>query len=629
MYNPYYCVPHPPLLLMPMKTLKKTLASQLHAGAALPSVLLAVGMLSGCQLEPTIEFPELPPPPTITFPPAATSKQRPKLAYIVTHKFSIAKDRSIVGGLAVINVQDDDTLPDIARHFGLGYNEITIANPNIRPWTPKAGARAQLPLRFILPDAPRKGIVLNLANMRMFYYPPKQPDAVFTYPIGIGREGWNTPLGQTTIVAKTVNPAWIVPESIRREHAAKGDPLPKVVPPGPDNPLGKYALLLGFTSYLMHGTNKPYGVGMQVSHGCVRLYPEDGTIRHVMSGVNPQGCQVFSFKKPSAEELDHNFLWRYMKSLPERGRIGIFNRSYYEDVLVVKVHKDMLEQQKLPDGKHGKAFWQDCYDDINAFERHLVRSGTVVLKFFLHVSKEEQKQRFMDRLERPEKNWKFSLADLNERGYWDDYVDAYESQIQEFLDTVSMASLAYQEGMIAYLKEGWAGTTEDKQQQIAAYEFKGDSLRSTIGLTLYSEMLLPDTSADILSLLADLDHLLDRMTVHFTLLGIEKPEFPADCHDVIIDFTSHACSAMEHTVVAAPIYFRDPKGVHDLIHKIHYHKQEVEKIAIRLLKSIFDSQAPLERKAHLRDHLLQIDRLAEQADETGDALAIYAVKRSV
>lgn len=156
---------------------------------------------------------------------------------------------------------------------------------------------------------------------------------------------------------------------------------------------------------------------------------KDGTIKHVMSGVNPQGCQVFSFKKPSAEELDHNFLWRYMKSLPERGRIGIFNRSYYEDVLVVRVHKEVLEQQKLPDGKHGKAFWDARYDDINAFEHHLVRNGTIVLKFFLHVSKEEQKQRFMDRLERPEKNWKFSLADLKERAFWDDYVDAFEKAI--------------------------------------------------------------------------------------------------------------------------------------------------------------------------------------------------------
>jgi len=132
-----------------------------------------------------------------------------------------------------------------------------------------------LPLQFILPDAPRKGIVLNLANMRMYYYPPKQPDTLFTYPLGIGREGWNTPLGQTTVVAKNANPAWVPPESIRREHAAKGDPLPAVVPPGPDNPLGNYALSLGFNRYLIHGTNKPYGVGMQVSHGCVRLYPED------------------------------------------------------------------------------------------------------------------------------------------------------------------------------------------------------------------------------------------------------------------------------------------------------------------------------------------------------------------
>ena len=148
----------------------------------------------------------------------------------------------------MISANDGDTLPDIARHFGLGYNEITIANPGIGPWTPKAGARVLLPLQFILPDAPRKGIVLNLANMRMFYYPPKQPDTLFTYPVGIGREGWNTPLGQTTVVAKKVNPAWTVPESIRREHAAKGDPLPAVVPPGPDNPLGKYALLLGFNT---------------------------------------------------------------------------------------------------------------------------------------------------------------------------------------------------------------------------------------------------------------------------------------------------------------------------------------------------------------------------------------------
>jgi len=156
---------------------------------------------------------------------------------------------------------------------------------------------------------------------------------------------------------------------------------------------------------------------------------KDGTIRHVMSGVNPQGCQVFSFKKPSDEELDHNFLWRYMRSLPERGRIGIFNRSYYEDVLVVKVHPELLEEQKLPEAKSGKDFWQERYEDINSFERHLFRNGTVIIKLFLNLSKAEQKRRFLARLETPEKNWKFSPADIAERGFWDHYQDAFEDAL--------------------------------------------------------------------------------------------------------------------------------------------------------------------------------------------------------
>jgi len=154
---------------------------------------------------------------------------------------------------------------------------------------------------------------------------------------------------------------------------------------------------------------------------------KDGTIKHVMSGINPQGCQVFSFKQPSVEELNHNFLWRYMKSVPERGRIGIFNRSYYEDVLVVKVHPERLQQ--LPDGKKNQAFWEGRYQDINAFEQHLTRNGTMILKFFLHLSKKVQKKRFMERLDRPEKNWKFSASDLAERERWDDYMSAYEQAI--------------------------------------------------------------------------------------------------------------------------------------------------------------------------------------------------------
>jgi len=156
---------------------------------------------------------------------------------------------------------------------------------------------------------------------------------------------------------------------------------------------------------------------------------KDGMIKHVMSGLNPQGCQVYSFKKPSDEDLQHDFLWRCVKCLPERGRIGIFNRSYYEEVLVVRVHPEILEHQKLPPGKRGKAFWRQRFEDINALERHLVANGTVVLKFFLNLSKGEQKRRFLERLNTPEKNWKFSAADLAERRHWDDYMAAYEEAI--------------------------------------------------------------------------------------------------------------------------------------------------------------------------------------------------------
>jgi PPK2 family polyphosphate:nucleotide phosphotransferase len=157
---------------------------------------------------------------------------------------------------------------------------------------------------------------------------------------------------------------------------------------------------------------------------------KDSTIRHVMSGVNPQGCQVFSFKHPSAEELDHDFLWRTSRRLPQRGRIGIFNRSYYEEVLIVRVHPELLDHEQLPPPIVTKHIWKERYEDIKAHEKYLARNGYLIRKFFLHISKDEQERRFLERLDEPEKNWKFSIGDLKERAYWPDYMHAYEEMIQ-------------------------------------------------------------------------------------------------------------------------------------------------------------------------------------------------------
>jgi len=229
-------------------------------------VLLVSILTSGCQH--LVFFPDL----TEN---SAAPEFHSEAKTIDTHEFLLSGDQNMVGTIAAVNTRENDTLSDIARHFGLGYNDISKANPTIAPWTPVPGSRVLLPLQFILPDTSRKGIILNLANMRLFYYPKQQPDKVFTYPVGIGRQGWNTPMGLTSIVAKKANPTWVVPASIHQEHAQKGDSLPAVIAAGPDNPLGLYAMRLGFPRYLIHGTNKPYGIGMQISHGCVQLYPED------------------------------------------------------------------------------------------------------------------------------------------------------------------------------------------------------------------------------------------------------------------------------------------------------------------------------------------------------------------
>jgi L,D-transpeptidase ErfK/SrfK len=188
------------------------------------------------------------------------------------------ESQSVVGAPQIVYASNENTLSDLAREYGLGYDEIVAANPDVDPWLPGDGMPVLLPTQYIVPDVPREGIVLNIASKRLFYFPEAaegQQQIVMTYPIGIGRVGWETPLGTTVVVSKATDPHWYVPLSVRREHAEMGNPLPSVVPPGPDNPLGAYVLKLDMPGYLIHGTNQPYGVGMRVSHGCVRLYPEN------------------------------------------------------------------------------------------------------------------------------------------------------------------------------------------------------------------------------------------------------------------------------------------------------------------------------------------------------------------
>jgi L,D-transpeptidase ErfK/SrfK len=184
----------------------------------------------------------------------------------------------VVGAVATVLAREEDTLIDIARRNGLGYHDIVRANPDVNIWVPGEGAEVVLPTRFVLPPGPRRGIVLNLAEYRLYYYPEPavgEPAYVMTYPISIGRMDWETPLGSTRVVSKVKDPSWYPPQSVRDEHAADGRPLPRVVPPGPDNPLGRYAMRLGLPGYLIHSTNRPAGVGMRVTHGCIRMFPED------------------------------------------------------------------------------------------------------------------------------------------------------------------------------------------------------------------------------------------------------------------------------------------------------------------------------------------------------------------
>ena len=215
-----------------------------------------------------------------------------------THRFVVAGDDDVVGRLQVTVARHEDTLADIARRFNVGSTELLRANPGVDPWIPGDGKEIVLPTEFVLPDAPREGLVLNLAAMRLYYYPEREKGAeveVITHPIGIGKVGWATPEGSTKVVSRVKDPVWTPPVSVRQEHAKDGDILPPTVPPGPDNPLGRHMLRLGWPSYLIHGTNKPPGVGMRASHGCIRLYPED--IERLFESI-PDGTRVTVVNQP-------------------------------------------------------------------------------------------------------------------------------------------------------------------------------------------------------------------------------------------------------------------------------------------------------------------------------------------
>jgi L,D-transpeptidase ErfK/SrfK len=234
---------------------------------------------------------------------------------IATHTFAYdPKTVGVVGVLQVTHARHEDTLADIARRFNLGFDEVKRANPGVDPWLPGEGTRIVLPTQFVLPDAPSEGLVINVAALRMFYFPKAKKGeqrVVMTFPLGIGKVGWATPIGSTKVVSKRKDPYWTPPESVRKEHAAEGDILPPRVPPGPDNPLGAYAMNLGWPSYLIHGTNKPAGVGLRASHGCIRMYPED--IAAVFDGI-AVGTKVTVVNQPLLYRWQGDSL--YVQSYP-------------------------------------------------------------------------------------------------------------------------------------------------------------------------------------------------------------------------------------------------------------------------------------------------------------------------
>ena len=252
---------------------------------------LALGIGACSLLRPPIR-------PVAVAPKKVVPAEPPAPLPVQTERFVLAPGQDVVGTLQIVKIRKDETLSDIGRRFNVGLGEMTRANPDVDPWIPKPGTRVVVPTQYILPDAPHRGIVVNVAAMRIFYYPPHKrgkPQIVITHPVGIGRQGWKTPIGVTHVLWHEKNPVWHVPPSIIAEHRQEGDILPKVMGPGPDNPLGDYALHLGWSGYLIHGTNKPVSVGLRVSHGCVHLFPED--IAQIFRMV-PNGTEVRVVNQP-------------------------------------------------------------------------------------------------------------------------------------------------------------------------------------------------------------------------------------------------------------------------------------------------------------------------------------------
>src|SRR5208283_5338482 len=322
----------------------------LHSSRKRLLLALVCGLAgAGCSLFRPVPAPP-PPAAKVEAPPPAPPLPKP----VATHKFEIdAKSGDVVGYVQKTVIGKEDTMPDIARRFDVGYEEMLLANPGVDPWLPGVGREVVVPTQFVLPAAPHEGLVVNVAAMRVFYYAPHkkgEPQIVYTHPIGIGRVGWKTPEGTTKIVGREKDPVWVVPKSVRDEHAEDGDILPDKVPAGPDNPLGQYAFRLGWPSYLLHGTNKPYGVGMRSSHGCMRLYPEDIA---VFFDLIPIGTKVTVVNQPYMFGWrDHTLYLQAYAVLEDDTRDWNTNRKRLLDHLLnAKTHPEMARKIHADDSQ--------------------------------------------------------------------------------------------------------------------------------------------------------------------------------------------------------------------------------------------------------------------------------------